>query len=58
MCSSIAREDRFFECNILLKLIVFSDVINPIGYPWISIGEAHRLSMNVINPDVFYAINS
>ena len=54
----MAREDRLSECNILVKLVGFSDVINPIGYPWISPGEARRLSLDVISPDVFYARNS
>ena len=58
MCSSIAREDRFSENKIAMNIIGFSDVISPVGYPWISPGEAHRLSLDVISPDVFYARNS
>ena len=58
ICSSIAREDMLSEFNILTNLIGFSYVIGPVVYPWISPSEFHRLSMDVISPNVFYATNS
>ena len=47
-----------FERNILAKFVGYSDVISAIGYPWISLGDARRLSLDVISPDVFYDRNS
>ena len=55
--SSIAREDRLSERNILAKLIGCSNVISPIGYPWIIPGKARSLSLHAISPDVFYSRN-
>ena len=56
--SNIVREDKLSERNILVKLVGWSYVISLVRYPWISLGEARRLSLDVISPDVFYARNS
>ena len=55
--SIISTEDRLFEHNIMAKLVGCENIINTIGYPWISPSESRRLYLDVISPDLFYDRN-